>query len=182
MTAGVQLGGPHWDFSLALYAEPAISGICLELQNKSNVDVNVLLLVAWAAANGRQLDMADVERLDIEVRDWRKDVIVPLRETRTRLKSILQTSKDRMGIQELRESVKGAELTAEQIEQAIIASWLLVNAKSRAPHDRVAVEQVAQAISSVVLYFRGPDRHAIPHGDEQKLEVIAAAACRQIQS
>jgi hypothetical protein len=86
-----------------------------------------------------------------------------------------------MGIRELRESVKGAELRAEQIEQAIITSWLLANAKSRARHDRVAVEQVARAIYGVVSYFLGPNDRALPHGDEQKLEVIAAAACRQFQ-
>ena len=41
---------PFWDFSLKLYASPAVQTACLDLQDDCGVDVNVLLYMLWQAS------------------------------------------------------------------------------------------------------------------------------------
>lgn len=88
MSEGVEhLEGPHWDFSLAVYAEPGFAPACLDLQDSYGVDVNVLLLVLFAAVeHDVELDTNAIRAADAVVRDFREKVVMPLREIRRMLK------------------------------------------------------------------------------------------------
>ena len=79
-------GSPFWDFSLSFYARPGVPEICLRLQDRHGVDVNVLLYVLFLAAQGRWLGPKDVARIDALVEPWRRSIVEPLRSVRRALK------------------------------------------------------------------------------------------------
>ena len=77
-----------WRFILRLYAEPGVADLCLHLQAKADVDVNVLLFAVYAAIDrGSILDRSALQVIDTAIEDWRRRVVVPLRALRRDLKS-----------------------------------------------------------------------------------------------
>jgi uncharacterized protein (TIGR02444 family) len=77
-----------WAFALALYARRGVPEACLKLQDEANVDV-ILLLSAVHAASQRHLRLTadDLRSMDDTVRDWRDQVVRPLRSIRKTLKT-----------------------------------------------------------------------------------------------
>jgi uncharacterized protein (TIGR02444 family) len=113
---------PFWDFSLKLYASPAVQRACLELQDESGVDVNVLLYMLWQASRGHRLTDDDARAVLAVVEPWRADVVVPLRTARRNLKSP-PAGLDARGAEALRSIVKKAELEAERLQQAALFAF-----------------------------------------------------------
>ncbi len=74
-----------WDFSLRLYEQEGIAALCLTLQDRHGLDVNLLLYAAYAAACDIALAMADLEAVDAAVADWREGMLRPLRALRRQL-------------------------------------------------------------------------------------------------
>lgn len=110
-----ELGSPFWRFSLAVYARPDVARACLELQDTSAVDVNLLLFLLWLSLSARCLSAVAVRDLDDKIREWRDAVIVPLRTLRRTLK---QSSPIEPSMAEpLRTKVKALELEAERLQQ-----------------------------------------------------------------
>jgi len=113
---------PFWRFSLHFYRQAGVSDACIALQDDCGVDVNLLLFLFWLADNGRLLSAADVKRLDDGVRDWRNLTIVPIRDTRRKLKGA-RTLVDPGQQEAFRNKVKAIELDAERLQQqALYAS------------------------------------------------------------
>lgn len=113
-----------WEFSLAVYAEAEVEHACLLMQDKLDVDVNLLLTCLWLAVSGRGR-LSDEELIDIEaqVAFWQQEVIQPLRRVRRRLKDL-----SRVGGKvhnSLRKSVSACELDAEQVEQQMLGQALM---------------------------------------------------------
>ncbi len=107
---------PFWVFSLAIYGKPGVPSACLALQEKSGVDVNVLLFCLFAASRGRALEAWDVVAISSAVEDWKTGVVAPLRGVRTLLKSppgIIAAPQ----AESLRARVKAVELEAERLQQ-----------------------------------------------------------------
>ena len=117
----IEIDGPHWAYSLALYSQEGVNSACLLLQDDYGVDVNILLLGLYSAA---QLDIGltgmEIELLDEQVREYREFVLIPLRGARRRLKDMPLGA---MG-ETIRYEIKKTELRAEQLEQAMIIRWL----------------------------------------------------------
>ncbi|MEK9679810.1 MAG: TIGR02444 family protein, partial [Rhodospirillaceae bacterium] len=113
---------PFWDFSLGLYGREGIPDLCIDLQDRLGADVNILLYCCWAAVSGApMLTESEVAALDAVVRDWREDVVKPLRATRWAMKEM--TSPDDTGQQErIRNQVKRSELDAERVQQLMLAA------------------------------------------------------------
>jgi uncharacterized protein (TIGR02444 family) len=107
---------PFWRFSLDLYADQAVGGACIALQDEAGVDVNVLLYVLWAASRGRRLAESEVREIVAAVEDWRTGVVVPLRTARRRLRTT-PAAVDADGVARLRQLVKKVELEAERLQQ-----------------------------------------------------------------
>ena len=112
-------GNPFWDFSLAIYASPAVQRACLELQDGAGVDVNVLLYMLWLGVQGRRLSDDDVTGVLAAVDPWRVDVVVPLRAARRSLKTP-PAAVEPGGAEALRALVKKVELEAERLQQAAL--------------------------------------------------------------
>lgn len=117
--AGQSRINPFWDFSLSIYASSAVQKACLDLQDGSGVDVNVLLYMLWQASQGRRLDLAGAKAVLAAVEVWRVDVVVPLRTARRNLKEP-PPALDAKGAEALRTIVKKAELEAERLQQAAL--------------------------------------------------------------
>ncbi|CAO3406806.1 TIGR02444 family protein [Azospirillum largimobile] len=100
---------PFWDFSLAVYGRPGVPALCLALQDRRGVDVNVLLFAAWAGMEcGVRLSGPELSRIDSAVSGWREEVVRPLRALRRRAKAEDDAFYRRM---------KAAELEAERVQQ-----------------------------------------------------------------
>ena len=103
------MANPFWNFSLAVYGRPGVPALCLSLQDRCGVDVNVLLFAAWAGLEcGVLLSEAELARFDSAVSGWREEVVRPLRALRRRAKDEDHAFYRRM---------KAAELEAERVQQ-----------------------------------------------------------------
>jgi uncharacterized protein (TIGR02444 family) len=102
-----------WTFTVAMYGRDGVAKLCLDLQDRSDLDVNMLLFMFFLGQKGQA--PLSISSLETAVRDWRENVIKPLRDARRYLRDDLRSS-----AQELRQRVKSDELQAERIEQQIL--------------------------------------------------------------
>lgn len=112
------LDGAHWTFALAVYARPGVADCCIELQNRHDVDVNVLLISLYVhTVLQRPMNISTICTLDSAGREIREMAVLPLRSVRRAMKG--QTNDARF--EAIRSEVKALELKAEQLEQSLIA-------------------------------------------------------------
>lgn len=149
MPEDLPLDGAHWRFAVELYSQPGVSRACLYLQDRLAVDVNILLLVLFARRrHGLCLTRADIEQADDLIRPWRQEVVIRLREVRTRLKQgpVPAPSPE---TESLRSEVKKAELQSERIQQAVLAQWLA----GFEPDARLGREGPGVLVEAVLAHF-----------------------------
>jgi uncharacterized protein (TIGR02444 family) len=73
-------------FALELYRRAGVAEACLDLQNRHDLDVNVVLFAAFVGAVRRQtLTTADLDLAHRRVDAWHHEVVRPLRAVRQRL-------------------------------------------------------------------------------------------------
>lgn len=163
----MQPENPLWTFSLVVYAEVGVQDECLALQERLALDVNLLLLCAYAGVQGVTLSGHDVADAAGAVATWHGDIVRPLRAARRALKPVARDDASA-----LRTDVKAAELKAEQIEQAMLWAWwqerpagsagdraaaLTANVKTLLEHYRADNSDPAQAAPNLL---RAALRHA----------------------
>ncbi|MGB7034166.1 MAG: TIGR02444 family protein [Xanthobacteraceae bacterium] len=113
---------PFWRFSLNFYRQAGVSDACIALQDGCGVDVNLLLFLVWLASEGRQVSPQEVKTFDDRVRSWRELTIVPIRDTRRKLKGAT-TLVDPSQQEAFRNKVKAVELDAEQLQQEALYNF-----------------------------------------------------------
>ena len=112
-----------WDFSLAVYGTEGVAPACLELQERYELDVNLLLFAAWVGASGRgRLGADDRAALTGLVAAWHRDVVRHLRHLRVALRPGFDGIPDTQ-VQSLRRRIQKAEIDAEHIEQLVLSDW-----------------------------------------------------------
>jgi uncharacterized protein (TIGR02444 family) len=113
---------PFWRFSLHFYRQSGVSEACITLQDDCGIDVNFLLFLFWLASDGQLLSTDEVKNLDDKVRDWRNLTIIPIRDTRRKLKGVATLVEP--GKQEaFRNKVKAIELDAERLQQEALYAF-----------------------------------------------------------
>ncbi|MGQ4877755.1 TIGR02444 family protein [Billgrantia sp. LNSP4103-1] len=100
---------PLWDFALSFYRRPGVEAACLLLQDEAEVDVCELLWHCWLYRHG--LTVGEEPAGLAAIRHWQRDVTLPLRGLRRRLKA--EAAQD-AGIAEVRRQIQLAELAAER--------------------------------------------------------------------
>jgi uncharacterized protein (TIGR02444 family) len=133
-------GSPFWRFSLRLYRRPGVAEACIELQEDSGCDVNLLLFLLWHAALGRGLATEAIERLEQDIAPWRDRTVIPLRAVRRALKSppgLVEAG----AAEAFRTRIKAVELEAERLQQ-------------EAMYERVRESLLGEAAPSVVQAAR----------------------------
>jgi len=128
--APVEMDSALWRFSLAVYRGAGVQEECLDVQERFGVDVNLLMLCAYVGAvEGAVLSASDVADALEASGAWHGNVVKILRQVRRTLKPWGAGEEPLARVVEaLRTKVKGAELEAEQIEQAMMWTWLRAHA------------------------------------------------------
>ncbi len=136
---------PFWRFSLHFYRQSGVSDACIALQDNCGVDVNLMLYLFWLADVGRALSSDEIKALDEKVRDWRNLTIIPIRDTRRKLKGA-RTLVDPAEQELFRNKVKAIELDAERLQQQALYAFT----KSGPPGQ--ATEPAAAARGNIAAY------------------------------
>jgi uncharacterized protein (TIGR02444 family) len=113
---------PFWRFSLKFYGQPGVSDACIALQDGCGVDVNLLLFLFWLASERQALSPDEVKKLDATIKSWRELTIIPIRDTRRKLKGA-KTFVDPAKQEALRDKVKAVELEAEKLQQEALYAF-----------------------------------------------------------
>ncbi|QJP06554.1 TIGR02444 family protein [Pseudomonas multiresinivorans] len=112
-----------WSYALKLYARPGVEAACLSLQEGGG-DVCLLLASAWLGSTGVAFSPSRMSALECTAREWREEVIVPLRSLRQRWR---QSAKQDAELAPLRERIKQLELEAEKVLlgrlEAVARGW-----------------------------------------------------------
>jgi uncharacterized protein (TIGR02444 family) len=112
-----------WGFSLAVYGQPEVEQVCLMLQDKLGLDVNLLLACLWVGVSGRgRLGEEELADLEQQVAFWQQEIVEPMRQVRRRLKELARFGGERFVA--MRKSVSASELEAEQVEQQMLEQAL----------------------------------------------------------
>ncbi|MBD3671597.1 MAG: TIGR02444 family protein [Gammaproteobacteria bacterium] len=112
-------GNALWEFSLKVYQEPEVENACLLMQDKLDIDINMLLTCLWLGVSGRgRLNEAELNDLTQQVAFWQEEIIQPMRQVRRRLKDLSKVGGEEFT--QLRKSVSASELDAEQMEQQML--------------------------------------------------------------
>jgi uncharacterized protein (TIGR02444 family) len=149
------LDTPFWDFSVTVYERDGVADECLGLQERLNLDVNLLLFVAFSAAvEGVRLEMQDIAAANAVVADWHGEIVRTLRRARRALKPASNDADSPLheANATLRAQVKIIELEAERIEQAMLWEWSRRQLTGRPRTDR---DQALAANLRGVLEFYG---------------------------
>jgi uncharacterized protein (TIGR02444 family) len=113
---------PFWRFSLKYYGQAGVSDACIALQDGCGVDVNLLLFLFWLASERQALSADEVKKLDATIKSWRELTIIPIRDTRRKLKGA-KTFVDPAKQEALRDKVKAVELEAEKLQQEALYAF-----------------------------------------------------------
>ncbi len=158
---------PFWRFSLHFYRHAGVSDACIALQDEQGVDVNLLLFLLWLADDSRLLAADEVKKLDDAVRDWRNLTIVPIRDTRRKLKGA-RTIVDPAAQEVFRNKVKAVELDAERLQQAALFAFT-----QGGPLGRKAAPPAA-ALGNLAAYERVVGARFAKHAVDVLLRAFAA--------
>jgi uncharacterized protein (TIGR02444 family) len=113
---------PFWRFSLKFYGQTGVSDACIALQDGCGIDVNLLLFLFWLASERQALSAEEVKKLDATIKSWRELTIIPIRDTRRKLKGA-KTFVDPAKQEALRDKVKAVELEAEKLQQEALYAF-----------------------------------------------------------
>jgi uncharacterized protein (TIGR02444 family) len=139
-----------WTWAVDFYGRPGVGQACLTLQDGSNVDVNLMLLLLRLANLGYAVGPADIRALDEAAASWRHEVVEPLRALRRKLKP--------MGEDATRKLVQAAELESERAVQRRMIAGL----PDLAPSPLPVVDLAATHLATYAAFIgTTPDEAAI---------------------
>jgi uncharacterized protein (TIGR02444 family) len=154
-TRALQYDNEFWRFSLAAYGHDDVAEECLRLQQSLGIDINLLLFCAWLGTRGIALSKAEIEAASSAVTAWHENVVRPLRGARQYIKKL-----ERTDLESYRTKVKGMELDAEQIEQAM----LFAHSKTfQSSHADNKLEATAQNIKNYIAMTSSTAPLFAPH-------------------
>lgn len=144
---------------------------CRHLQDRHDLDVNLVLFAAFVGAGrGERLTLSNLQAARDRVGAWHQEVVRPLRAVRKRLKSGPPPAPDGITAH-LRRWIQQVEIEAELIEldelDALLAGWESV------PASGSAAQSAAAAIETVL---QASGQAAVDGLDRQAIETIASAA------
>ena len=162
-------------FALALYGSEAVADACLHLQNRHDLDVNLVLLAAFVGAQRRQrFTTSSLEAARARVDAWHREVVRPLRAVRPRLKTGPAPAPNEITAH-LRRRLQQVETDAEVIELDQLGA--LIPVLEPMPASGSATECAVAAIETVI---KTHTHTAIDDRDRQAIDTIAGAATQQI--
>ncbi len=160
-------------FALAVYAADGVPAACLLLQNRLDLDVNLVLFAAYiGAAHDRSLTETALTIAQERVRDWHSEVVRPLRAVRQRLKNGPSPAPTPATI-ELRRKLHDLEIESELIELDELDD---VAANVGGP--TVTGEPAQRAAAGITVVAVAAAERDLDDTELEAVSVIAAAAER----
>lgn len=158
-------------FAVELYRRAGVADACLDLQNRYELDVNVVLFAAFVGAVRRQtltINVLDVAHRRVDA--WHHEVVRPLRAVRQRLKTgPLPAPNDATG--GLRRKLAQLEIEAGVIELDQLGALIPELHEPRSTSS--AAECATAAIETVIRTYTDI---ALNDEDRQAIGTIAAEA------
>ena len=140
-----------WDYSVDYYDRDGVSDSLLSLQNRHDLDINLILLALWTGAEmGILLEKEHFAILDAKAYEWRDNIIKPLRSSRQAIKSF--TSMNIGLTDDIYQKIKSAELDAEHVAQIFLSDSL-----SSLPETTNTSDYCHAATSNLASYFAYAD-------------------------
>lgn len=140
-----------WTFSLDLYERPGVEAACIALQDRHDLNVNLLLWAFWLAECGVVLDGPTLARAEAAVAPWQDEVIGPLRTVRRRLRLRIEQADegDIAGrwpdqVKAVRQTILGLELDCEHLAQLALGTLGDELEPSRRASARLACSNLAR--------------------------------------
>jgi uncharacterized protein (TIGR02444 family) len=157
-------------FALTLYRRAGIADACLNLQNRHDLDVNMVLFAAFVGAVRRQtLTNADLDLARRRVGAWHQEVVRPLRAVRNLKTGPLPAPNEATG--SLRRKLAQLEIEAEAIELDELSALIPEMHSPRSTSS--AAECAAAAIETVI---RTHTDIALDDEDREAIDTIATEA------
>jgi uncharacterized protein (TIGR02444 family) len=158
-------------FALALYRSSNVSPACLTLQDRLDVDVNLVLYAAFVGAVRAQvLTEAHLNSARGVVDEWHHEVVRPLRSVRRRLKTGPSPAPS-PATMELRRELQRLEIEAEVVELGELDA---VAAEHVGPH--AADGAAARATAAITVVALSVSGRAPTELDAEILEAVAVIA------
>jgi uncharacterized protein (TIGR02444 family) len=162
-------------FALALYGSEGVADACLHLQNRHELDVNLVLFAAFVGAERRQrLTASSLEAARARVDAWHREVVRPLRAVRQRLKTGPAPAPNEITAR-LRRRLQQVEIDAEVVELDQLGE--LIPVLEPTPASGGATECATAAIETVI---KSHTHAALDDRDREAIDTIAGAATQQI--
>jgi len=158
-------------FALTLYGSEGVAEACLHLQNRHDLDVNLVLLAAFVGAERRQrFTTSDLQAARARVDAWHREIVRPLHAVRQRLKTGPAPAPNDVTAR-VRRQVQQVEIDAELIELDQLGA--LIPVLEPMPASGSAAECATAAIETVIAAYT---HTAIDDRDRQAIDTIAGAA------
>lgn len=141
-----------WGFSLDRYGRPGAAAICLAMQDRGGVDVNLLLFCLWRGQEGSALSAEEIAALDgAGAGEWRDTVIRPLRLARRAMKAP-PAAFDPVETERLRATLKRVEIESERLQQrALTDAAKAIGLLARADSAALPAAAIARANAAAYL-------------------------------
>lgn len=156
-----------WDFAIKLYSEKTVSDVCLSLQERQDIDVNILLFCIWVAASGRQnLTSEELETGITSSTEWQGHVVGPLRSLRWYLKSPEGNIDTRLA-GDLRRVVADSEIYSERLELLMLGNII-----NRPATSSFGAQECANAAAENLLAYMAHVTNDLTPEDRADLLVV----------
>ncbi len=140
---------PFWDYSLLVYGRDGVPAACLDLQDRFEIDVNVMLFCSWIGHSGRgKMTAAELGAALAAVSEWHNGIVRGLRTVRQALRGGVPPAPDEQSAA-LRRRILKIEVDSEHLEQLMLAAAVDRPAADALPAERRA----ADAVANVAAYF-----------------------------
>ena len=136
-----------WNYSSQIWTLPGTEKVCLELQNKHEINVNILLYCAWAGDKKLCMNDDDLQMLLDTTQPW-QTIIKPLRDSRKMMKQSMLAMPSKMVDQTLK-NINEMELNAEHMEQLALEKTLNLSSVSPCSSE----SSVECSLSNFVTYL-----------------------------
>lgn len=131
-----------WNWSLKVYQQDDVQELLLTLQNRYQVNVNLIIWSAWAARKGWEYSPDQVEYLSSALQDFDELVVDRLREIRRYLE-VPHDGYSSSDMGKLRCEVLDLELKAEKVVQRRLASLAMEIAPEQRSLEVEEAEEIA---------------------------------------
>lgn len=131
---------PHsdlWRFSVDIYQRPDVEPTCLELQDRYQVDVNILLYCCWLGQQHRLLNSDQINTMMSTTQPWHASILQPLRDAHKMMKNHIIALPAELLDQTI-DNIKEMELNAERMAQLSLEKCFSIEALQLAEADTAA--------------------------------------------